>query len=35
MSLPNGDKAIAVSLKCCNPKGMPIIVMQRRKPNMA
>lgn len=35
ISLPNGDSAIAVSLKCCRPKGIPIIVMQRRKPNMA
>lgn len=35
MSLPKGLKAIAVSLKCCIPNGIPIIVMHRSMPNMA
>jgi hypothetical protein len=35
ITLPNGDSAIAVSLKCCRPNGIPIIVIQRREPNIA
>jgi hypothetical protein len=35
MSLPKGLKAIAVSLKCCMPKGIPIMVMQSNKPKTA
>ena len=27
ISLPNGVRAIWASLKCCLPKGMPIMVM--------
>jgi hypothetical protein len=34
ISLPKGLKAIAVSLKCCRPKGIPIIVMQRITPKI-
>ena len=35
MSLPKGLRAIAVSLKCCIPKGIPMIVMQRSAPKKA
>jgi hypothetical protein len=34
MSLPKGLRAIAVSLKCCRPKGIPIIVMQSNTPKI-
>ena len=32
IALPNGVKANAISLKCCLPKGIPIMVMQNSKP---
>ena len=35
ISLPNGFNAIAVSLKCCIPNGIPIIVMHSRSPKKA
>jgi hypothetical protein len=35
MSLPNGLRAIAVSLKCCIPKGIPIIVIHSKTPKNA
>jgi len=35
ISLPKGFRAIAVSLKCCSPKGIPIIVKQRSNPKTA
>jgi hypothetical protein len=35
ISLPNGFSAIAVSLKCCIPNGIPIIVMHKSNPKMA
>lgn len=35
ISLPKGERAMAASLKCCIPKGMPMIVMQRRRPKKA
>jgi hypothetical protein len=35
MSLPKGDNAIAVSLKCCRPNGIPIIVIHKITPKIA
>ena len=32
ISLPNGVKAIAASLKCCLPNGIPMMVMQKINP---
>lgn len=32
ISLPNGVSATAISLKCCMPNGMPIIVMHNITP---
>lgn len=31
--LPNGVSARPASLKCCNPNGMPIIVIHNKAPN--
>lgn len=30
--LPNGIKETSISLKCCRPKGMPIIVRHNKAP---
>jgi hypothetical protein len=35
ISLPKGDKAIAVNLKCCKPNGIPMIVIHKINPNTA
>jgi hypothetical protein len=32
MDFPKGVKARFISLKCCLPKGIPIMVMQKRRP---
>lgn len=32
ISFPKGTRARCISLKCCFPNGMPIIVIQRRTP---
>lgn len=32
---PKGIKASFAILKCCKPKGIPTIVMHRRRPNIA
>ena len=33
ISFPKGVNASPASLKCCSPKGIPIIVMEKRIPN--
>ena len=33
MSFPKGDNAKDANLKCCNPKGIPIMVMHNIAPN--
>mgnify|MGYP006880115381 FL=1 len=33
MSFPKGVKANPASLKCCSPKGIPIMVMHSTTPN--
>ena len=32
--LPNGMRARRAILKCCKPKGIPMIVMQQKRPKV-